>query len=78
MLVLQLTAGDSGDLLQMFLGEARGLEALRRASDLVKVPEVLHVANRRDGAGGRGATSDSRMNHGGSQHLRDHQLVRWL
>lgn len=43
----------------MFLGEARALEALRSAGgDLLKVPEVLHVANRRDGAWGEGDRGD--------------------
>jgi hypothetical protein len=35
---------------QMLLGEAQGLEALRCATELLKVPKVLHVGNRRDGA----------------------------
>ena len=35
---------------QMFRGEAEGLEALRGATELLKVPQVLHVGNCRDGA----------------------------
>lgn len=39
------------DVCKMLLGEAQGLEALRCATELLKVPKVLHVGNRRDGSG---------------------------
>ena len=33
----------------MFLGEALGLQALAAATELLRVPQVVHVGNRRDG-----------------------------